>query len=824
MKTHHPSLLDRSFHIRTCHVVGYGIVRVASCALVLLSFVLLSDCGGGGGGGNTYVPPPAPPPLGSAVSAVYPATVVTGHDQTTISVLGSGFLTGAVASINGYPMPTTVLSSGKLRVTFNGYNFTVPGVASVTVANPTNLGDPTPASLTFAPPNYAVRKVRVSASALAWNPSAHRFYFLVPSTASANPNSIGVLDPATDAITYVPIPGGAPKSMSLSDDNQYLYVYSDQESLVQRLSVSSLALDISFDAPGAVRDLKPAPAASRTIALSIHHSLAPGTPSSAVLVYDDATPRPTSVPWATGSVSVVSPDLAWGDDATRLFGREVDSGAAVDYMSVDASGVTATLSHGQPTYLGSRGITYDRATRMLYLTNGTAGVQIVDPATDQWAGLIDAEGLTLADPGTGKLFQLRATNGSSPFQQQATITAFDINTRNFIESIAFDDNPDVFTRLIRFESDGLAYLTPDGISLVTGAFVTGRPAAVSGGVDGPAVSTVGGQRVVAVDAFADAIVADPVRGTLYIAEGGFDRQRPNSVAAIDPQSGAVTTIAAVNSDPLSLAVSDDGQFLYVGNRGAGAVEQFALPTLTRTFQRFLGWKDPFPLQGRGAFIPMELAVAPGLPHTVAVQMATIDFIDPMVGGGISILDDDVPRSSTLVEVGAGTPRDSIQWGSSPDTLYAEDNETTGYEFFWMSVDGAGIRSSGSATNAVRTLIDPAHIVPARMHYDPVTRLMYFDDGLIINPVDGSRVGEFGRFAYGVAAVDGLLNRAFFLLPRNGGGTMIQSFDLQSRLLVGTLELPYVNALATRLVRWGSNGLAFNDSNGEVWIVSGSFVH
>jgi hypothetical protein len=574
--------------------------------------------------------------------------------------------------------------------------------------------------------------------------------------------------------------------------------------------------------------LQPAPAASRTIALSLGLDLSSHPPSSVVLVYDDATPRPTSVPYGTGSVSVVRPDLAWGDDATRLFGRETDSGAALEYMSVDASGVTATLSHGGPTYLGSRGITYDRTTRMLYLTNGTANVQVVDPAKDQWAGMVDAWGFTLVDPGTRKLFELSPSDGPNPFRQQATIASFDLDTHDLIESIAFEDLNFTFSdtnRLLRFDSDGLAYLASDHISIVTGAFVTARPAALPGGIDGPAVSTVSGQRVMAVDALAADLVADPVRGTLYIAEGGYDSLRPNSVAAIDPQSGAVTTIAAVNSDPLSLAVSDDGQFLYVGNRGAGAVERIALPTLTRDYQRVLGWKtDPFPFLGSGAFFPMELAVAPGLPHTVAVQMATIDPYSPMHGGGISILDDDVPRPGSLVNVGLGPSRDSIQWGSSPDTIYAEDNESSGLDFYWMSVDGAGIHAGGTAARAVRTMLDPGLIIPARMHYDPVTRLMYFDDGLIMNPVDGTRVGEFGAFPYGVAAVDGALNRAFFWLPRNGGGSMIQSYDLQSRLLVGTLDLPDINALPKRLVRWGSNGLAFNDLNGEVWIVSGSFVH
>ena len=149
-------------------------------------------------------------------------------------------------------------------------------------------------------------------------------------------------------------------------------------------------------------------------------------------------------------------------------------------------------------------------------------------------------------------------------------------------------------------------------------------------------------------------------------------------------------------------------------------------------------------------------------------------------------------------------------------LYAVNNEGgPAFSFFRMPDDSSGILAAERADGAIRRYYD-------RIHYDRVTDRVYSDDGLIIDPATGSRLGEFGVVSAAVAAIDGSLHKAFYLVPRSAGGVSIQSYDLQSRALIGSLDLPDVGASGSRLVRWGTNGLAFNGDDGEVWIVSGSF--
>ena len=237
---------------------------------------------------------------------------------------------------------------------------------------------------------------------------------------------------------------------------------------------------------------------------------------------------------------------------------------------------------------------YDRQTKLLYLGNGLDDTQMLDPETDQWAGRLDAPGLTLADPSTNKAFQVFDTAGSSGSRSETTIASFDLQTHNFIEAITYEPGWGGGTgpRALRFGADGLAYALTDRICLITGGFVDGRPAPIAAGSSAVATSTVSGQKVVVVDAHATDIAASPANGHLFISRGGYDRQEPNTIAEIDPVTGAIVASTAAMSNPGALSVSDDGSFLYAANLGTAAVERFSLPGPARDYHYFLGWNEP----------------------------------------------------------------------------------------------------------------------------------------------------------------------------------------------------------------------------------------
>jgi hypothetical protein len=351
---------------------------------------------------------------------------------------------------------------------------------------------------------------------------------------------------------------------------------------------------------------------------------------------------------------------------------------------------------------------------------------------------------------------------------------------------------------------------------------TSGPQLRSEGPDGPAATTIAGQNVLVVDATASDIAANPVTGHLYISRGGYDRTAPNTIAELDPSSGAIVSSIPVTSDPGTLAVSGDGLFLYVSNLGAAAVDRYTLPDLRLSFHYPLGWNEDMGWEfGDGSFVPMELRVAPGQSHTIALQMASIDLlsdgVSPTQRGGVRILDDGIARPTEILDWPNNGAHESIQWGATPSTLYASDNESSSGSdgLVSMSVDSEGVHPAGS-------VLFPAAFYTG-IHYDSVTNRVYTDNGLVLDSTTGAPVGAFGSFDGAVVAVDGTINKAFYLVAGTAGGVSIHAYDLKTFALVGSLDLPDVAAFPSRIVRWGSNGLAFNSADGEIWMVSGSIV-
>jgi hypothetical protein len=78
-----------------------------------------------------------------------------------------------------------------------------------------------------------------------------------------------------------------------------------------------------------------------------------------------------------------------------------------------------------------------------------------------------------------------------------------------------------------------------------------------------------------------------------------------------------------------------------------------------------------------------------------------------------------------------------------------------------------------------------------------------------------------------AAIDVAKNRAYFATQYSGGDSMefIEVFNLATRELVGRAQLPNfaTNVRPTRLVRFGTNGLALVNSANELYLVQGPLI-
>lgn len=315
------------------------------------------------------------------------------------------------------------------------------------------------------------------------------------------------------------------------------------------------------------------------------------------------------------------------------------------------------------------------------------------------------------------------------------------------------------------------------------------------------------------------MVWDPLNQLIYVSVPGSAATHRNQVCSLNPQTAAIITCQNAGTDPDVLAISDDSHFLYVGEDGSAAVQRFILPSLTRDISFSLG-SDPF----FGAYYALDIQVAPGAPHTTAISRGIPNVI-PGAQGGITIFDDGTPRP--ISTIGCGSPLggcfDSVQWGPDAGTLYAANTEVSSMDFYTLTVSASGV-----------TLLNDYEGVfwnPGRIHYDRGSGLVYSDDGFhAVDPSTGLPAGIFEVGGGWPMAPDSTLGHVFILGQYIGqaySNYTLSVFDMQQYVPLARIPFSTAQGGINRLghfIRWGSNGLAVNDKQGNLYLISAPFVN
>ncbi|HEX8317378.1 IPT/TIG domain-containing protein [Longimicrobium sp.] len=302
-------------------------------------------------------------------------------------------------------------------------------------------------------------------------------------------------------------------------------------------------------------------------------------------------------------------------------------------------------------------------------------------------------------------------------------------------------------------------------------------------------ATVTSRRVVTVTA--RDLVYNPGTDRLYLSVRGGPASGANTVSEFNPATGALVRSAFVGSDPGRIVRSDDGQFLYVGVDGASAVRRVTLATLTPGMQWPLG----------GGEVAGDLEVAPGRPQTVAVSRQRPGYSPPL--NGVTIYDDGQARPESSP---GHTGGNRIEFLESASVLYGYNNAHTGFEFFTMAVDAAGVRHSHTTGGLVSGFYTDIFGEAGRI---------YGTNGAVVDAERRTRVGTIGG---GTAiTVDARLGRAFVLAD---GGIVV--YDLNTFQQLGTVpvsgpSLDHPALLVSRLVRAGDDAMAFLDTD-ELYII------
>lgn len=356
--------------------------------------------------------------------------------------------------------------------------------------------------------------------------------------------------------------------------------------------------------------------------------------------------------------------------------------------------------------------------------------------------------------------------------------------------------------------------TPSALNFGTTLTVKAAPA------PGTAGFTVSMANVEAND-----IVWDATSQQLYVSISGGNPSNPNTVAALNPVTGQIGATGNAGTGANQLAVSSDDAWLYAGIDKSSAVQRFALPSLANDISISLG----------GGMHAVALAPDPVNPDTIAVSQA----INSSQPGAVVIYDGATARSSTISNFGGyPEPIGSLVWNPNGSDLYAAFNQIYMDDVYVLSVNSGGVQLAQSDSLNSGSTSDTLGAI----QYSALTGNLYAGDGAVISPTSGKQVNQFALGASAdfssyyftpLLTLDDNLGIAWLMAPSlNGpsGQYVIQAFDLKSCALLGAIAISNVKDNPVKLVRWGSDGLAFltNGPNGPqsgdgIYIVSGSFV-
>src|SRR2546427_757011 len=322
--------------------------------------------GGGVSGSSTFTIAPPPP----TISQLTPSSAIAASAGFTLNVSGTNFVNSSAVQWNGSPRTTTFVSATQLQAAITAADIAAIGVSHISVSNPAGSGgNSNPSTFftgSFGGPGYAVVLLNQDSKDLVYDPTNQVIYLSVPGSAANNPNSISVLRLSNASIVSSTAAGSQPNVLAISDDSKFLYAGIDGSSSVQRFTLPGLAKDISYPL-GAnptfgnyfALDIQVAPATPRTTAVTLANVGFSPSAQGGITIFDDATPRPTTVPGFSGTGNLFD-SLQWGFDSTALYAVNNED-TAFDFYTLTVNSIAFSIGRGNPVRLvrwGQNGLAF----------------------------------------------------------------------------------------------------------------------------------------------------------------------------------------------------------------------------------------------------------------------------------------------------------------------------------------------------------------------------------------------------------------------------------------------------------------------------------
>ncbi len=622
------------------------------------------------------------------------------------------------------------------------------------------------------------------------------------------------IDPTTGNVEGHAFVGSEPGRLALADDGQTLYVALDGAGAVRRFDAATQTAGAQFplgegvsDGPFFVKDMAVAPGNPGLVAVSRRNVT--GSPDfEGVAAYDDGVRRPLTTPRHTGS-----DNIAFSGSPSTLYG--VREFSVIEKISVTPNGLTVVKT----TATGASGGDFKLDGGNIYLPRGN----VHDAETGALLGKFTLPPVSFTavepDSSVGRVYFL---TGDSVFydleMRTLTLHAFDRQTFAAVGTLQIPNVVGRVLSLVRWGANGLAFGTSGGQLFViqttlvpsdqTVPTPTPTPPATPTPTPAPSPTPVEFREVPLV---ANDIVFDPATQTAFASVPSSAGAGGNSITPFDPSSGAVGQPVPVGAEPNRLAISGDGQYVYVGLDGAKAVRRFDVAARTAGPQFALGDAQ------QGQFVANDIEVAPGQPQTVAVVRGGGST------GGVAVYDDGVRRPNTT---GVFHTINRIEYSASPLVLYGHNNSDSEGGFRKMAVPPCG-----PSVMSVRgsLLWGEDFTVDNGLAYSS-------SSGRVADPEAGTLLGAYpvrdavpdSMYTAGVV-VDSKAGRVYFFLhePIHSGHAplpmLVRAYDQRTFLHLGTMTVPNISGFPTSFFRWGADGFALRTTANKVYVLRTDLV-
>jgi hypothetical protein len=294
--------------------------------------------------------------------------------------------------------------------------------------------------------------------------------------------------------------------------------------------------------------------------------------------------------------------------------------------------------------------------------------------------------------------------------------------------------------------------------------------------------------VLSLDIPATFLVYDKFSNRFYASIPDTASANASNVIAIDPVTGAIVGTVALGKDPGVMALSSDGTALWVSVDGAGQIRRVDLPSLTPS--------TTIPFAGMRA---EEIKVKPGQPGAIAVEKRTLGVTTG--GGTVMYVDGNLLPSAPQ----AYHSNTTFAFNESGTLLYGFNGLSSEFGFHTLEVHPDGLVEVSSASGLIAAF-------NVRLEY--AGGRVYTTDGGVIDPERNIRLGAVSlplpMFEMAVYA-DADLGRIFWITSNN-----VNVFDMNTLKTLGVVNVPgtvyqeHPSVDMLRLVRWGTDGLAFRD--------------